>query len=376
MPEPDADLDASELAKRAMQATGAHWARNPAGLTFDEIRAQRPYGLAAAHVADALWRGGFRVPSAGPLRLAFIGQTTYFEVCVLDRPTAHFDPTFVEFRSGAEVGPMLRAVEGHRPHVVFVFRPELIPHDAFRRLRAITVGYLTEPLPRPDGDRHPDLHRRLEYLKTLDASNFDRLISFDPVIADTVDRVVAGARIWRSTPLPVADSFFDDVRPSGRPPRAVFIGRSTPHRELFLESAKHRYDILHVAHGVSGSDLRELLARFDVSINLHNERYPSYENRVSLSLAAGLLVLSQPLSPTHGLEPGIDYIELNAPRELDAALFNIGHFPDLYRRVRIHGRMKAEQFRASRIYPRIIDDLLLDVATFGSSRRPESVDSL
>jgi hypothetical protein len=342
------------------------------GLSAWEIAKHRPYGLAAAHVLKALERGGYRVPAPGAaLRVAFVGQTTYFESCVPDRATPQLDPAFVEFRAGAEIDPMLRSVEEHRPHVVFVFRPELIPPGLFGPLRAIAAGYFTEPLPRPDGDLHPDLGRRLGYMKTLDASNFDRLISFDPLIAEAVHEVVPSSRIWRSFPLPVADYLFSPVRRSRQPPRALFIGRSTDHREVFLEHAKHQYDLLHIAHGVSGRDLRDLLERFDVSINIHNERYPSFENRVSLSLAAGMLVLSEPLSPTHGLEPGIDYVEVAAPPDLNSALFNLTYYPDIFHRVRVRGRMKAEQFRASRVYPRIIGDLLLDLATFGSSRRPE-----
>ena len=54
----------------------------------------------------------------------------------------------------------------------------------------------------------------------------------------------------------------------------------------------------------------------DVAINVHNEPYPSFENRVCLHLAAGHLVLSEPLSPTHGLEPGIDYVEFHRPQQL------------------------------------------------------------
>jgi hypothetical protein len=212
-------------------------------------------------------------------------------------------------------------------------------------------------------------------MKALDVSNFDRLISFDPLIAEALQKRVPDARIWRSFPLPVADYLFSPARRSRRQPRALFIGRSTDHREIFLEQAKHRYDILHVAHGASGRDLSELFSRFDVSINVHNERYPSFENRVSLSLAAGLLVLSEPLSPGHGLEPGIDYVELLAPADLNSALFHLAHYPDIYHRVRIRGRMKAEQFRASSVYPRIIGDLLLDITTFGSSRRPGSASS-
>ena len=34
--------------------------------------------------------------------------------------------------------------------------------------------------------------------------------------------------------------------------------------------------------------------------------------------------------------------------------------------VRVRGRRKAEQFRASRVYPRLVADLLADVRAFGS----------
>jgi hypothetical protein len=36
--------------------------------------------------------------------------------------------------------------------------------------------------------------------------------------------------------------------------------------------------------------------------------------------------------------------------------------------VRVRGRRKAEQFRASRVYPRMVTDLFADVRAFGSPR--------
>jgi hypothetical protein len=36
----------------------------------------------------------------------------------------------------------------------------------------------------------------------------------------------------------------------------------------------------------------------------------------------------------------------------------------------VRGRRKAEQFRASRVYPRLVADLLADVRAFGSARVP------
>jgi hypothetical protein len=43
-------------------------------------------------------------------------------------------------------------------------------------------------------------------------------------------------------------------------------------------------------------------------------------------------------------------------------------FPGVYHRVRVRGRRKAEAFRASHVYPRLVRDLLADVATFGTER--------
>ena len=333
-----------------------------------EAPAARP--IAAARSLDALRSDGYDLPAPGePVRIAFVGQTTYFSCCALDRPAAQLDPTFIEFRAGGDLERMQSEVAAYSPHVVFVFRPELMPAGIFDSINALTVGYFTEPLPRSQGSSHPDLGRRLEYMRELRPANFDRLMSFDPLIAETIDSVASDARIWRSAPLPVADYVYAPVRHAATPPRALFIGRSTKYREKFLGEAKHAHDVMHIAHGVSGEELVELFSRYDVSINIHNEYYPSFENRVCLSLAAGLLVVSERLSPTHGLEPGIDHVEVRLSRELDSALFRLRQFPDLYRRIRVMGRMKAEQFRASRVYPRLIGDLLLDVAAFGSSRK-------
>jgi hypothetical protein len=148
----------------------------------------------------------------------------------------------------------------------------------------------------------------------------------------------------------------------------MFIGRSTEHRERYLVDVKHRFDLVHMAHGVFGDRLLGLLGEIDVGINLHNEPYPSFENRVCLHLAAGNLVVTEPLSPRHGLEPGIDYVEVPHSEELILTVAQIHSYPGLHRRVRIRGRRKAEAFRASRVYPRLLYDLLLDLEVFGTDR--------
>ena len=305
-----------------------------------------------------------RRPHGGPLRVAFVGQTTFFAACALEAPAGGLIPRFFEFRAGGDGEALIAGLRDFVPHVAVVFRPEVVPPGLFAELPAVTLGFLSEPLPR--GERaHADLQRRLRDLRQTDASNFDRVVSFDPLIAEAAGEVLA---IWRSLPLPVADRFFAPVTPMAHPPRMLFVGRSTPHREWLLAPSKLDHDVLHVAFGVSGDELVELLHRHDVGINLHNENYPSFENRVSMHLACGHLVISEDLDPLHGLEPGIDYLHVDNASELRRALQAVMRFPRAHQRVRIRGRRKAEQFRASRVYPRLIADLLADLDAFGSER--------
>ncbi len=308
-------------------------------------------------------------PAPGePLRLAFVGQQTYFSACALADERPEITTAFLDFRSSeageADDAAAVRAgLEAFAPHVVVVFRPELLPNGTLRGLPAATLGFLTEPLPRAltGGAVHADLERRLRELRRVDPGDFDRVVSFDPLIAQTAHEVVP---VWRSLPLPVADRFFAPVEPMRAAPKMLFIGRSTPHREAILTPLKHHHDLFHIAHGVDGDDLARLLSEFQVAVNLHNEPYASFENRVCLHLAAGHLVITEPLSPLHGLEPGIDHLV----GVWDVVADRLPRAPRTWDGVRLRGRHKAEQFRASRVWPRLVADLHADLAAFGSAR--------
>jgi hypothetical protein len=153
----------------------------------------------------------------------------------------------------------------------------------------------------------------------------------------------------------------------------LFVGRSTVHRERFLMDVKHRFDCLHVAFGVQADELERLLDRHQITFNVHNEPYPSFENRVLLHLAAGHLVISERLSPTHGLEPGFDYIEITHPEDLLEIATEARAFPDAFHRIRVRGRQKAEQARASRVWPALVRDLFAELEAFGSHRTTPAV---
>jgi hypothetical protein len=235
-------------------------------------------------------------------------------------------------------------------------------------MRAAALGFLTEPLPRTGnggGASHEDLERRLWELGKVDAANFDRIVAFDPLIAETADRVLP---VWRAVPLPVSDRYYRPAKAADPTSPPLFVGRSTEHRERLLTPSKHRFDVLHLAFGVDAARLERLMDEHRLALNAHNEPYPSFENRVCLHLAAGHLVLSEPLSPQHGLEPDIDFLEFRGAQHLERLLTALQRDATLWHAVRVRGRRKAEQFRASRVYPRIILDLLADLRAFGSRR--------
>jgi hypothetical protein len=331
-----------------------------------------PEEVAPERVLGPLRDAGYGMPAAGePLRVAHVGQDTYFLACALEAPCPWAQPVFEDFRAGADPERLIARLHDLDPHLVVVFRPELIPPGLFDGLRALTLGWLTEPLPRTDGasdtEAHPDQVRRLEYLAATDPANMDRVLSFDPLVVSAAARHV---KVWRSVPLPVADSLFVERIESDPETRPLFIGRSTPHREWMLERSKHVLELLHISHGMKSEELNDALARTTIAVNLHNEPYPSFENRVSLSLAAGRLVISEALSPSHGLEAGIDYVEVADPWELERAIWAVKQYPEAYEPMRLRGRLKAELFRASRIYPRLVAAALHDVAVFGSERSP------
>ena len=89
-------------------------------------------------------------------------------------------------------------------------------------------------------------------------------------------------------------------------------------------------------------DGARLLQRHHVTFNVHNEPYPSFENRVFLHLAAGHLVISEQLDPRHGLVPGSDYIEVQSPEALLDAAQSAHDDIASVRAIRESGRAKAE----------------------------------
>lgn len=303
--------------------------------------------------------------SRRPLRLAFVGQHEFFSYTSLQAPAGGVEPTFIHFYPDAPVEPLLHTLEALDPDVVWVWRPELVPPGGLAALRALTVGYLSEPILRPGGVRHADLAERTAWMRGTDPSNYDRIVSFDPLIVPTVEQHM---RVWRSFPIPVSDAYFAPVAAPAARPRVLFTGRATPHRDAFLGPVKKDFRTAHLAYGVTEDELIPFVRRSDVGLNLHNHPYPTFENRVPAYLAGGLLVITEPLSPRHGLQPGRDVLEVRTPWELYDLVREVERTPHAFHSVRVNGRRAAERWRASRVYPRFVADLIRDVRAFGRGR--------
>ncbi|HLH14811.1 MAG TPA: hypothetical protein VKV16_08475 [Solirubrobacteraceae bacterium] len=292
-----------------------------------------------------------------PLRLAFLGAPVWCDGCcppavTRDLLAATFELAPAVAADGAWTleARARDALERLRPHVTVVFDPLAVAEELLRELPGASVGVLVAGVPADATAQLPGL---------------DRLVSFEPRLTGTA---LGPHEIWRALPPPVADALYRPARPVHRAPRAMSIGRSTEHRETMLMPAKHHHDLLQVLHGLSGEPLAEVLGDCDVGVYCAPRPGGGFGHQVGMHLAAGQLLLSETLTPAHGLERNIDYLHIDSPDALSWVLERLGRFPEMHHRIRVRGRLKAEQYRASRVFARIAHDLLADVAAFGSPR--------
>jgi hypothetical protein len=326
------------------------------------------------------------------VRVAFVGPALPFSACVPSEPAGGLEPHFVEHPPGAEPRTLRARLDELRPAVVVVFGAEHLAAGVLDGLDAATLGVLGGPwVPAGvgggwpaaagegggwsagegvgrsatggEGARGDGAGPSPAAAATGDAGQFDRLLSAGATGSP------GALPVWRALPPAVDDRFYAPLRPAAMPPRIAFLGASTERRERWLIDAKHELDVLHVASGLRGDALRERLARIDIALNVHATAGPAFEPRVALHLAAGHLVVTEPLAPRHGLRPGVELLEVASPEALLASLRALRTVPGAHEDVRRAGRRAAERFRASRVWPRLLEDLTRDLRAFGTVRR-------
>jgi hypothetical protein len=287
--------------------------------------------------------------SPDPVRVAFIGRAVEQRHFTLSTPAGGLDPTFHDVRDGYDQAALIR--ELGRPDVVVNLRPDLAGPEIAPD--AVTLAVVTEHAHAPwstDVWSHDD---RAPHGLT----GYDRVAATDPRVGGT----------WRSFPLPVDDALYaPDDRPAPRPLKPLAIGESTTYRERWLTDAKHHYELSHYAFGLTGDRLKEVLDVTNVGVVLHAEQgATAFPPEAALHLAAGHLLIAERLVPPRGLEPGLDHLQVDWPHQLMHVLYQVHKRPEAFEQVRIRGRIRADELRASQIWPRVVHDLLADVRAFG-----------
>jgi hypothetical protein len=287
-------------------------------------------------------------PFGEALRVAFLGSEVWLDGCFPAVPMHGLIPERFQMTGTGDAERTLGAVDAFQPHIAVIFDPPSVPVDALPAVPGVTLGVLVAGVPEQGAARAMD--------------SLDRLVSFTPALTGAR---IGSSEVWRAIPPPVSDLLYGEVHPLHRAPRAISIGRSSAHRETMLMPVKHHHDLLQVIHGVSGEPLGELLREYDVGVYVSSGTGGGFGHQVGVHLAAGHLLLSEDLAPAHGLERNIDYLHVGSPDGLVWVLDRLARFPEMHHRIRVRGRLKAEQYRASRIFSRLAHDLLADVAAFG-----------
>jgi hypothetical protein len=282
------------------------------------------------------------------LKIAIISQSEYFRFCYENELDVLGTVREFPLYMAASVDFYSELINFNADINIF-FRPELIPIDVLNQLDGIKVGLSSEPFPRYINSKlnyTKDSIIRYFSFRTIRYLPYDYIFHYDEssltfIHADGL--FLSGAFVF-----PVAIKTY---RPKAALPDwdFFFIGRSTPHREEYFGSLKHRFNFLHICHGIAGRALVDYINRSKICLNIHAEAEISWEPRVQMLLSCGAFVVSEKITPNNLLRPGVDYIEINTPREAyEASHYFINHEEERLKiatsaRTRIVQLLNAEQ---------------------------------
>ena len=202
----------------------------------------------------------------------------------------------------------------------FFFRGEFLPDGVLEQMSGIRVAFSSEPFPRKISGYYEytlDSIQRYFAFRSIRKKPFDYVFHYDS----------ASLPLFQKDKLFISGEFAFPVATSIYAPKEnikkwdiFFIGRSTSHREKYFGPLKHYFQFLHICHGVWGPSLVDFLSSAKICLNIHAENEVSWEPRMQMMLACGAFVISEKISPNDYLRAGIDYIEVNSPKELYSAV--------------------------------------------------------
>ena len=178
------------------------------------------------------------------------------------------------------------------------------------------------------------------------------------VATDPETAASAGATNWTMMARPVSDELFVDTPDFSSIERAFFDGSTSERRDRFLQPVKHRFDVLHLISGASHAQLRDLMGRCQIAINLHGEPGLPGRDRVGPALAAGMLVLAEAPLERPGSIEGEHLLTFSDPDELELLISDALTEPDAFSEIRRAGNEAIQQRRSSLVMAQLTDELL------------------
>jgi hypothetical protein len=228
------------------------------------------------------------------------------------------------------------------PHIALLGPPTLLDLCAPSDADGLTVERVDEP--------------------PTDGASADALVAFEPSEDQwaKLDEVRLPTLIWwRDEPPAWADTRRRSG--SGEPRRTVVGSPNAP-------TGSWRSVPLPVADALFSDWPAQAPAAGAAAVNFQDEGGPATPHPALVALARGQLLVSEPLQPSRGLEPGIDYMEARDLDEVRAAVDNAARAPAAFLRMRLRGRRKAELFRSSSVIARLVGDLLLELDLADTAR--------
>ena len=292
-------------------------------------------------------------------KIAFISQPEYFRFVYEDSLDDLFLTREFPFHYSMTERDFDPLVSFNADCNIF-FRGEFFPKNVLANLGGIKICLSSEPYPRRI-DHHwewsvDSVVRYLAFRRIRERA-FDFVFHYDPCSNALFQK--DGLFLSGSLAFPVA---LDTYRPYEAEKKwdLFFIGRSTPHREKLFMHLKHRYQFLHIAHGIWGPELVEYINRSRICLNVHAENEVSWEPRVQMLLACGAFLISEQITPNGYLRPGKDYVEFID--EMDLHLKVEGFLKNHASRQQIgeSARARMEELLDSR---KVIPDLIAAVET-------------
>ncbi len=153
------------------------------------------------------------------------------------------------------------------------------------------------------------------------------------------------------SPPPISDSLTHTREVSAKSATFSTFSEPTEYSRLFFDSLQVRAP--NVGRGSAGSRRDLGVTTHAIAIAESIDGLFSYE--AAVSLGASHTLISGPLSPLWGLEPGIDYIEYSTPEELIRIVEHSVRNPLSTRLLSKRGAAKARFFLSSRIFQRLLD---------------------